>query len=200
MIRPCCFKTKLTIWGYATTRLGKKKDHCKKIAKIPNLWCVSSIDSLKKAELLNKYRGDLIRETPSAAAGATVERIKVHVQVNTSGEESKSGCAPGDETVALCRAVVEQCPNLKLLGLMTIGAIARSVETTAENENEDFVVLKQQRDLVAKELGLEADELELSMGMSEDFEGAIAMGSSEVRIGSTIFGVRPAKADAQIVA
>jgi uncharacterized pyridoxal phosphate-containing UPF0001 family protein len=119
--------------------------------------------------------------------------------VNTSGEESKSGCAPGDEVVSLCRAIINDCPNLHLLGLMTIGAIARSVATTVENENEDFRLLKEQRDLVVKQLGLDR-ELELSMGMSEDFEGAIAMGSDEVRIGSTIFGQRPAKADAKIVA
>ncbi|TGJ80443.1 hypothetical protein E0Z10_g8311, partial [Xylaria hypoxylon] len=89
--------------------------------------------------------------------------------------------------------------NLHLLGLMTIGAIARSVATTAENENEDFVALREQRDLVAKELGLGQErKLELSMGMSEDFEGAIAMGSDEVRVGSTIFGTRPSRAEAKI--
>lgn len=121
------------------------------------------------------------------------------MQVNTSGEASKSGCAPGAEVVSLCRAIVRDCPNLHLLGLMTIGAIARSVATTAETENEDFVVLREQRDLVARELGLEREELELSMGMSEDFEGAIAMGSGEVRVGSTIFGQRPAKSEAKIV-
>lgn len=87
---------------------------------------------------------------------------------------------------------------------MTIGAIARSVATTAETENEDFVCLRQQRDLVARELkglGLaerEAGELELSMGMSEDFEGAIALGSGEVRVGSTIFGARGPKSEAKI--
>jgi uncharacterized pyridoxal phosphate-containing UPF0001 family protein len=87
---------------------------------------------------------------------------------------------------------------------MTIGAIARSVATTPENENEDFVTLREQRDLVAKELGLghggngEGRKLELSMGMSEDFEGAIAMGSDEVRVGSTIFGVRPPKGEAKV--
>lgn len=128
-------------------------------------------------------------------------KINIHVQVNTSGEDSKSGCAPGPETVELCRAV-EAAPNLHLLGLMTIGAIARSVATTPENENEDFVTLREQRDLVAKELGLGGEgaerKLELSMGMSEDFEGAISMGSDEVRVGSTIFGVRPSKADAKI--
>lgn len=84
---------------------------------------------------------------------------------------------------------------------MTIGAIARSVATTPETENEDFRLLREQRDLVASELReeLSGRELELSMGMSEDFEGAIAMGSGEVRVGSTIFGARPAKTDAKLV-
>jgi uncharacterized pyridoxal phosphate-containing UPF0001 family protein len=81
---------------------------------------------------------------------------------------------------------------------MTIGAIARSQATTSENENEDFDALRAQRDLVAQELGLSPESLELSMGMSEDFEGAIVQGSGEVRVGSTIFGQRPARADAKI--
>ena len=119
--------------------------------------------------------------------------------MNTSGEESKSGCSPGAETIELCKLIKETCPNLNLLGLMTIGAIARSKATTPENENEDFVTLKEQKDLVEKELGLDEGSLELSMGMSEDFEGAIKLGSGEVRVGSTIFGQRPAKADAKIL-
>lgn len=84
---------------------------------------------------------------------------------------------------------------------MTIGAIARSKATTLETENEDFVCLRDTRDRVVKELGLEGDdaELELSMGMSEDFEGAIALGSDQVRIGTTIFGERPPKSEAKVV-
>ncbi|CAM1504174.1 Fc.00g017650.m01.CDS01 [Cosmosporella sp. VM-42] len=171
---------------------GLQSTHCKTIAKIPNLFCVSSVDNSKKAQLLNTTRTNLLSSNPTAP------KLSVHVQVNTSGEEAKSGCAPGADTVALCREIVESCPSLKLIGLMTIGAIARSQATTPENENEDFVTLKEQRDLVAKELGLTEDELELSMGMSEDFEGAITLGSGEVRVGSTIFGQRPAKADAKI--
>ncbi|KAI1741019.1 hypothetical protein F4680DRAFT_416932 [Xylaria scruposa] len=174
---------------------GLQSGHCKNLAKIPNLWCVSSVDTLKKAQLLDRYRGEFISAFSSSSGEAAPEKLNIHVQVNTSGEASKSGCAPGSETVELCRAV-KDAPNLHLLGLMTIGAIARSVATTAENENEDFVTLREQRDLVAEELGLE--NLELSMGMSEDFEGAIAMGSDEVRVGSTIFGTRPSKADAKI--
>lgn len=173
-------------------RLTYAKAHCKSIAKIPNLFAVSSIDTLKKAQLLNKFRGEAISSSPEIA------KLNVHVQVNTSGEESKSGVTPGSEVVALCRAIETECPNLHLLGLMTIGAIARSVATTPETENEDFLRLREQRDLVQRELGLER-ELELSMGMSEDFEGAVAMGSGEVRVGSTIFGTRPAKKDAKLV-
>lgn len=154
---------------------------------------MSSVDTSKKAQLLNTARTNLLSSRPS------LQRLSVHVQVNTSGEDAKSGCAPGPDTVALCREIVESCPSLNLLGLMTIGAIARSKATTAETENEDFVTLKQQRDLVAKELGLGEDSLEMSMGMSEDFEGAIKLGSSEVRVGSTIFGQRPARADAKII-
>ncbi|KKA26630.1 hypothetical protein TD95_002648 [Thielaviopsis punctulata] len=170
---------------------GLQSGHCKSLAKIPNLWAVSSVDSLKKAQLLSKHRADLLAANPAAAAP-----LNIHIQVNTSGEDNKSGCPPGPETLALCRAVTE-LPALNLLGLMTIGAIARSQATTAETENEDFRVLVEQADMVKKELGL--DQLELSMGMSEDFEGAINMGSGEVRVGSTIFGSRPPKAEAQLL-
>ncbi|KAH7021255.1 alanine racemase family protein [Microdochium trichocladiopsis] len=198
---------------------GLQSGHCKNLAKIPNLFCVSSVDTQKKAQLLDEHRGKLLASFSSSAttgedatnaaaadassSGSKPGKLNVHVQVNTSGEESKSGCQPGDETLSLCKFIAsdETCPNLNLLGLMTIGAIARSVATTPENENEDFVLLRQQRDLVAKELGLaDPEELELSMGMSEDFEGAIALGSGEVRVGSTIFGERGPKSEAKIVA
>lgn len=155
---------------------------------------MSSVDTAKKAQLLSTARSALIQSDPS------LPQLSIHVQVNTSGEEAKSGCSPGPDTVALCREILENCPGLHLLGLMTIGAIARSKATTPDTENEDFIALKDQRDLVTKELGLEEERLELSMGMSEDFEGAIKMGSGEVRVGSTIFGERPLKADAKIVA
>jgi len=189
---------------------GLQSGHCKTLAKIPNLYCVSSVDTQKKAHILNEHRGKLLSSSPdpepsssSPSQTSPPGKLNVHVQVNTSGEESKSGCAPGAETISLCKFIHsdETCPNLNLLGLMTIGAIARSVATTPENENEDFVALKNERDAVAKELGLDdAEKLELSMGMSEDFEGAIVMGSGEVRVGSTIFGERGPKSEAKIVA
>jgi hypothetical protein len=74
--------------------------------------------------------------------------------------------------------------------------LARSQD--AENVNEDFVSLREARDKVVEELGMQESELELSMGMSSDFEAAIEQGSDEVRVGTTIFGDRPAKKDAKI--
>jgi len=78
---------------------------------------------------------------------------------------------------------------------MTIGAIARSKATGEGVENEDFIALRNERDRVLSELGEDlkkkgVETLELSMGMSDDFEGAIEAGSDEVRVGSTIFGQR----------
>ena len=150
---------------------------------------------------MEKGRAALADKTKSESNGdvqAGEQKLRVFVQVNTSGEESKSGCEP-QHTAALCKHIREACPHLKLQGMMTIGAIARSQATTAEAENEDFVTLKDTRDKVASELGIPAEELELSMGMSNDYEGAIAMGSDEVRIGSTIFGERPPKKEAKVV-
>ena len=167
---------------------------CKPLAEqIPNLWCVESVDTSKKADQLEKGRNALCEKENEYKDVP----LRIFVQVNTSGEEEKSGVEPGD-TAALCRHVRENCPHLKLQGVMTIGAIARSKEAKEGVENEDFIKLRAVRDEVVKELGIQELELELSMGMSDDFESAIRCGSNEVRVGSTIFGERPPKKDAQI--
>jgi pyridoxal phosphate enzyme (YggS family) len=171
---------------------GLQSNKCKQLAQsIPNLYCVSSVDSAKKADQLEKGRKIMLQGDYSVT-GPGPQLLKVMVQVNTSGEESKSGVAPKD-ALKLCQHILKECLHLELAGFMTIGAIARSQETTPENENEDFLVLRETRDQVAKELGMDPDMLKLSMGMSADFEGAIAMGSDEVRVGSEIFGARPPK-------
>ncbi|KAF2852937.1 hypothetical protein T440DRAFT_497430 [Plenodomus tracheiphilus IPT5] len=171
---------------------GLQSNKCKTLAEqIPNLFCVSSVDSAKKANELEKGRKALLEWNKDA------QILRVKVQVNTSGEESKSGVEPED-TLALCKHVVDACPHLQLTGLMTIGAIARSKETTAENENEDFERLRGVREEVARQLGWGLERLELSMGMSADFEGAVGQGSDEVRVGSQIFGERPQRKDAVV--
>lgn len=168
-------------------------DKCKPLASsIPNLFCVSSVDSIKKATALNAGR-----EALQKAQGAQ-SSLNIHIQVNTSGEEAKSGTSPGAETTELCRHVMQECPHLTLKGLMTIGAIARSKAVQAGQENEDFITLREERDRIEEEVAGLKGTLELSMGMSDDFEQAIGQGSAEVRVGSTIFGTRPAKGSAVV--
>merc|ERR1711957_845737 len=87
--------------------------------------------------------------------------------------------------VGLCKAIVEQCKALELVGLMTIGGPDYSGCRT-----EDFEALHRCRQGVAAALGREPGSLELSMGMSTDFERAILEGSTSVRVGSAIFGAR----------
>lgn len=184
---------------------------CKHLAQsVSNLECVSSVDSEKKANELEKGRAKCLetwREAKEKGEGAkngdAAEEeepgpLNVHVQVNTSGEDSKSGVDPAD-AAALCKHIISECSNLNLRGLMTIGAIARSQEASSNDAiNEDFVSLRETRDKVIKELGLEEKGLELSMGMSADFEAAIGQGADEVRVGSDIFGERPARKDFKV--
>lgn len=106
--------------------------------------------------------------------------LDVFVQVNTSGEASKSGVSV-DESVELCKHIVQNCKRLNLKGVMTIGA---------PGDVECLESLGKCRELVADALSLDPLGIELSMGMSGDFETAIAKGSTNVRVGSTIFGQR----------
>lgn len=107
--------------------------------------------------------------------------LQVCVQVNISGEASKSGCAP-EEAESLCRAVAE-LPRLELRGLMAIPA----PEESGRDLRADYRSL---RDLFEslRRSGLQVDTL--SAGMSDDLEMAIEAGSTLVRIGTAIFGKR----------
>ncbi|RFU31272.1 hypothetical protein B7463_g5074, partial [Scytalidium lignicola] len=176
---------------------GLQTNKCKPLTStIPNLFSVSSVDTIKKAHALDAGRA-ILREKQEAEAASSLPPLNIHVQVNTSGEESKSGVTPGEETTRLCKAIVAECPNLKLAGLMTIGDIGRSKATGEGLENEDFQTLRAERDRLVGELRLEG--LELSMGMSSDYVGAVVAGSDEVRVGSTIFGERPPKSEAVVL-
>ena len=167
---------------------------CKPLAEqIPNLWCVESVDTAKKADQLEKGRHALSENQRHYETTP----LRVFVQINTSGEEEKSGIAPED-AAELCKHIKEHCLHLHLQGVMTIGAIARSKHTSEGNENEDFITLRNVRDRVSDALEIPKEDMELSMGMSEDFESAVRCGSNEVRVGSTIFGERPSKQDAKI--
>ena len=127
---------------------------------------VHSVDRLKIAQRL------------SAQRPAHLPPLNICLQVNVSGEASKSGCAP-EELPALALAV-SQLPNLRLRGLMTIPEPTRDVA----QQHAACARLRQLRD----DLNLELDVL--SMGMSDDLEAAIAEGATWVRIGTALFGAR----------
>jgi pyridoxal phosphate enzyme (YggS family) len=134
---------------------------------------VQTVDRVKIAERL------------SAQRPAALPPLSVCLQVNTSGEPSKSGFAPED-VVAAARAVAA-LPRLRLRGLMAIP------EPTADAAAQRAAHrrLAALRDAVVA-AGVPLDTL--SAGMSDDLEAAIAEGSTLVRVGSAIFGARPAPA------
>ena len=130
---------------------------------------VHSVDRLKIAERLSAQRpGDL-------------PPLQVCVQVNVSGEASKSGCTPA-EALALCQAVAA-LPNLRLRGLMAIPEPADAVAAQR-------APLRRLRELYEsiRAAGLPLDTL--SMGMTHDLEAAVAEGATIVRVGTAIFGER----------
>ena len=154
-----------------------------KLAKCRNLAVIETITSEKLADKLQFQFSKKEKES----------LVNVMVQVNTSGEENKNGIEPGRDTLAAVKHIKEKCPNLKVTGLMTIGALGHSVASSSQQEdgpNPDFVTLIQCRREVANFLDVDENLLELSMGMSNDFTEAISMGSTNVRIGSSIFGAR----------
>jgi pyridoxal phosphate enzyme (YggS family) len=130
---------------------------------------VHGIDRLKIAERL------------SAQRPANLPPLQVCIEVNISGESSKSGVEP-DEVEALAQAIAA-LPNLKLRGLMAIPA-------PTEDEAEQRAAFARLRDIFERlnEHGLQLDTL--SMGMSHDYPAAIAEGATIVRIGTAIFGAR----------
>jgi pyridoxal phosphate enzyme (YggS family) len=130
---------------------------------------VHSVDRLKVGQRL------------SMARPADLAPLQICIQVNVSGEQTKSGCQP--DNVAGLATAIAGLPGLKLRGLMTIP------EPTSESlvQRQRFALLRQLKDdLVSRGLDLDT----LSMGMSDDFEAAIAEGATLVRIGSAIFGPR----------
>ena len=130
---------------------------------------VHSVDRLKIAERLSSQRP------------THLPPLQVCLQVNISGEDSKSGVLP-DHLIVLAQEVTK-LPGLKLRGLMTIPAPCDD----AAAQRLPFAQLHELLNLLNLQ-GLHLDTL--SMGMSHDFVAAIAEGATMVRIGSAIFGER----------
>ncbi|MGY4660731.1 pyridoxal phosphate enzyme (YggS family) [Pseudomonas chlororaphis] len=131
-----------------------------------NFAWVHSVDRLKIAQRLSEQRP------------ADLPPLNICIQVNVSGEASKSGCTPAD--LPALASAISALPRLKLRGLMAIP------EPTEDRAAQDaaFAAVRSLND----NLDLPTDTL--SMGMSHDLEAAIAQGATWVRIGTALFGAR----------
>jgi pyridoxal phosphate enzyme (YggS family) len=134
-----------------------------------NFAWVHSVERLKIAERL------------SAQRPPDLPPLNVCIQVNVSGEESKSGASP--EEAAQLAQQVARLPHLRLRGLMAIPAPAQELDA----QRKPFAHLHRlMQHLRAQGLHLDT----LSMGMSQDMKAAILEGATIVRVGSAIFGQR----------
>jgi pyridoxal phosphate enzyme (YggS family) len=133
---------------------------------------VHGVDRERIADLLSRHR----------PAGSPP--LDVCVQVNISEEATKGGVRPG-EALALARHVA-RLPRLRLRGLMGMA----SPSGDYGRARAEFAVLRRELEAI-RAAGIEADTL--SMGMTHDFEAALAEGATLLRIGTAIFGARPAQ-------
>lgn len=137
---------------------------------------IQSVDSLRLAEHLN---------SAGAKAGAVTNIL---LEVNTSGEESKYGLRP-EETVETC-GLIARLPSVRVRGLMTVGPLATDVPAISAA----FAKLRGFRDEIARAPLQNVTMEHLSMGMTDDFEIAIAEGSTMIRLGRVLFGDRTSAA------
>ena len=134
--------------------------------------CIHSVDSEKLADRIN-----LIADEMGASP-------RVLLEVNVSGEKSKSGMKPED-VEAVARHIVESCPRINLEGHMTMAPFSEN----PEDARPYFRRLRELRDAVQDKLGVGLPRL--SMGMSGDYEVAVEEGATWVRLGTVLFGERP---------
>jgi hypothetical protein len=135
---------------------------------VPLVSWIQSIDSVRLADKVN------------GAADSCQKRIRALVQVKTSAEETKSGCAP-EECLDLA-AHISRSSNLEFCGLMTIGPLSAAEEQTRAS----FSLLRS----LGETCSHLAPRVELSMGMSSDLEWAIEEGSTMIRVGTMLLGNR----------
>ena len=160
-----------TAWRF----IGKLQSNKAKVLVkgVPGLVAVETLTSVKLADKLQTAAAAL--QPPRAVP------LEVFVQVDTSPWEGTKNGVSADEAPEVAAHVQANCPALRMAGLMTIGA---------PGDASCFDALRSCREAVAARLGVSPESLELSMGMSGDFEAAALAGSTSVRVGSSIFGAR----------
>lgn len=116
--------------------------------------------------------------------GASGVDLNILLELNLSGEESKTGLTGGYDALRTLLDSALRFPNLKVKGLMTMAAL----DSDEEQARQTFALCRELRDRAEQDYRIKMPEL--SMGMSGDYPGAIAEGATIVRIGTAIFGGR----------
>jgi len=148
-----------------------------KVKHIPgNFAWLHTLDSLKLARKLSTY---------AETRGVVVNAL---LQINTADDPDKFGMPPDSAFIFVDELLQARLNGIRLRGLMTIGRR----EGTEADCHRTFSQLRELRDACAMRFG-DSRFRELSMGMSGDFEIAVAEGSTMVRVGSAIFGERPVR-------
>lgn len=158
-------------WHFIGPLQSNKAASLVKTVGLDKLACIETISTLKLASKLNRAVETLNEGTDEK------KKLGIYIQVNTSGEESKSGVSPGGEVADLVEQITKECPYLSIDGLMTIGA---------PGDYSCFDTLRSCRNEVAKVLDIDASELELSMGMSGKQQYHLALWTSVENILHTI--------------
>ena len=140
---------------------------------IDKVCMIHSVDSLHLAKEIDKR---------AAQRGLTMDIL---IQVNSAMEESKFGITTG-ETGQMINDILQQCPNVRIRGLMCIAPF----EEDPDEARVYFAEVKKLYDRYGRTEHPNLDFRYLSMGMSNDFEVAIEEGSNLIRVGTSIFGAR----------
>ena len=133
---------------------------------------IHSVDSLKLAERINLIADEMGLQP------------RILLEVNVSGEKSKSGMKPEDVEGTVSHILAE-CPRITLEGLMTMAPFSEN----KEDARPYFRKLREMRDALEKKFAIGLPRL--SMGMSGDDEVAVEEGATWVRLGTVLFGERP---------
>ena len=170
-------------WHFIGPLQSNKAAPLVKSLGLKKLSCVETVDTIKLAKKLNNaaesWKGE--QEEQEGDGAGEHDKLGIYIQVNTSGEDSKSGVTGGKQCAELVKEITDSCPHLRVDGLMSIGA---------PGDYSCFDALVECRKDVAEVLGVDVDSLALSMGMSGDYTEAIKRGATSIRVGSTIFGAR----------
>jgi pyridoxal phosphate enzyme (YggS family) len=137
----------------------------KLLEEIPNI-VIESVDRVDIVEKINKYASEK-------------NKTKVYIEVNISGESSKTGCDQKD-VFAIAEEIINKSPRLQLIGIMSLGNVGN------KNEFEKMLKIKNE---ICEKYSLEKEKFIASFGTSQDYEDAIISGSDEVRVGHQIFEI-----------